>query len=261
MRNFAIQSYLSYRALFLWFNWPSYLGNIFVAPVMYIVMLTVTGRFANSPLSADFYIKGMAAYQIPFILLWGIAQCFYYDRSFGTLSLLFGSSGSRWLTYLSRGSFHFPNGILTLATSLFFAWAFLDLDLTEANWVLLSCSILLIGLTCTAFALFAGIFTIVFRDWLIISSVATGLLLILTGVVIPVDKLPPPLNYVGQVLPLTHGLVAFREGFSGASMSSAARSLFSELAVGAGYAIAGYFLFRILEAYAKRTGAYEASDI
>lgn len=261
MRNFAIQSYLSYRALFLWFNWPSYLGNIFVAPVMYIVMLTVTGRFANSSLSADFYIKGMAAYQIPFILLWGISQCFYYDRSFGTLSILFGSSGNRWLTYWSRGSFHFPNGMLTLATSLLFAWVFLDLDLTETNWLVLACSVLLIGLSCAAFSLFVGVFTIVFRDWLIIASVATGLLLLLTGVVIPVDRLPTPLNYVGQVLPLTHGLGAFRDAFSGASMASAGRSLCWELAVAAGYSIVGYFLFRILEAYAKRTGAYEAADI
>ena len=232
MRNFAIQSYLSYRALFLWLNWPSYIGNIFLTPVMYMVMLAVTGRFANSPVSADFYIKGMAAYSIPFILHWGITQCFFYDRAFGTLSVLFGSSGNRWLIYWSRGSFHFPNGILTVVTTILFAWAFLELDLSKADWVTLSCSILLVGLSCTASGLFVGVFTIVFRDWIVISAVATGVLLIFTGVVIPIDSLPTPFNYLGQILPLTHGLVAFREGFAGASVVSVGEELFWELAVG-----------------------------
>ena len=112
-----------------------------------------------------------------------------------------------------------------------------------------------------AFALLAGVLTFVFRDWIVISAVATGMLLILSGAVIPMDSLPMPFNYFGYVLPLTHGLVAFRDGFQGASLVSVGRNLLWELAVGSSYAISGYFLFSVLEEYAKRTGDYEASDL
>ena len=259
MTNFLVQSYLTYRALFFWLNWPSYLGNVFLVPVLYITMLMLTGRFANSPLDSDYYIKGMAAYSTPFILIWGITQCNYYERVIGTLAYVLGSSGSRWLTYWSRGTMHFPNGMFTVVTSLTFAWLFIGLDFSSTNWLTLIASILLIGLSCTAFALFIGIFAIVIRDWLVISAAASGLLILFTGVVVPVDELPFFLPYLGDALPLTHGVAAFRGAFLGAGPAAVGGHLLWELAVGIGYGFLGYLSFRLVEVDARRRGAYETS--
>ena len=41
--NFFVQSYLTYRALFFWLNWPAYTGNVFLVPVC-------QGRTKNVPL-------------------------------------------------------------------------------------------------------------------------------------------------------------------------------------------------------------------
>lgn len=259
MTNFLVQSYLTYRALFFWLNWPAYTGNVFLVPVLYITMLMLTGRFANSPLDSDYYIKGMAAYSTPFILIWGITQCNYYERVIGTLAHVLGCSGNRWLIYWSRGTMHFPNGMFTVATSLLFAWAFVGLDLSATNWVTLVSSILLIGFSCTAFALAIGVFAIVIRDWLVISAAASGLLIVFTGVVIPVSDLPWFLPYVGKVLPLTHGVTAFREAFLGAAPMAVGSHLFWELVVGICYGLFGYLFFRFVEADARRRGAYETS--
>ena len=259
MTNFFVQSYLTYRALFFWLNWPAYTGNVFLVPVLYITMLMLTGRFANSPLDSDYYIKGMAAYSTPFILIWGITQCNYYERVLGTLAYVLGSSGNRWVTYWSRGTMHFPNGMFTVATSLVFAWLFIGLDLSDANWATLTISILLFGFSCTAFALCVGIFAIVVRDWLVISAAASGLLILFTGVVVPVDELPFYLNYLGNVLPLTHGVAAFREAFVGAGPAAVGGDLLWELAVGICYGLLGYLLFQLVEADARRRGAYETS--
>ena len=259
MTNFLIQSYLTYRALFFWLNWPAYLGNVFLVPVLYITMLMLTGRFANSPLDSDYYIKGMAAYSTPFILIWGVTQCNYYERVVGTLSFVLGSSGNRWLIYWSKGTMHFPNGMFTVATSILFAWAFIGLDLSSTNWTTLIVSILLIGFSCTAFALFIGIFAIVIRDWLVISAAASGLLIVFTGVVVPLEELPVFLPYFGDVLPLTHGVVAFRQAFVGVDLASVGTHLLWELAVGVCYGVVGYMFFRFVEVDAKRRGAYETS--
>lgn len=259
MTNFFLQSYLTYRALFFWLNWPAYTGNVFLVPVLYITMLMLTGRFANSPLDSDYYIKGMAAYSTPFILIWGITQCNYYERVIGTLAHVLGSSGNRWLIYWSRGTMHFPNGMFTVATSLFFAWLFIGLDFSGADWLTLVTSILLNGFSCTAFALCVGVFAIVIRDWLVISAAASGLLIVFTGVVIPVNDLPLFLPYVGKILPLTHGVTAFREAFVGAPPPAVGSHLLWELAVGICYGLFGYLFFRFVEADARRRGAYETS--
>ncbi len=261
MTNFFIQSYLSYRALFFWLNWPAYLGNVFVVPVLYIAMLMLTGRFADSHLDSDFYVKGMAAYSLPFIIIWGTTQCFYYERVLGTLAVVFGSSGNRWLIYWSKGCLHYPNGVLAVVTSIVFSWVFIGLDLSGANWATLAASILVLGLSCTAFALFVSVFTIVIRDWLIISATGSGLLIVFTGVVIPTENLPFFLGNIGDILPLTHGVAAFREAFLGSGVISQGQDLAWELGVGAAYGVAGYLLYRFIEADAKRRGAYETSNL
>lgn len=259
MTNFLVQSYLTYRALFFWLNWPAYTGNVFLVPILYITMLMLTGRFAASPLDSDYYIKGMAAYSTPFILIWGITQCNYYERVIGTLAFVLGCSGNRWLIYWSRGTMHFPNGMLTVATSILFAWAFIGLDLSGVNWMTLIVSILLFGFSCTAFALCIGVFAIVVRDWLVISAAASGLLIVFTGVVVPVAELPAFLRYFGDLLPLTHGVAAFREAFVGADPASVRTHLLWELAVGICYGLLGYLFFRLVELDARRRGAYETS--
>ena len=53
-----------------------------------------------------------------------LLQTMFYDRAFGTLSVNFASSGSRLSVYLSRGIFHFPNGLLALSSSLLAGWIF-----------------------------------------------------------------------------------------------------------------------------------------
>ena len=261
MSNFFIQSYLSYRALFLWLNWPAYLGNVFLVPVLYITMLMLTGRFANSPLDSDYYVKGMTAYSTPFIFIWGMTQCNYYERVQGTLAGLFGCSGNRWLIYWAKATFHFPNGIFTVSTSILFAWVFVGLDLSTTNWPTLLISVLLICFSCTAFGLFISVFAIVMRDWLVISAAASGILVVFTGVVIPVNELPFSLAFIGDVLPLTHGVAAFRGAFVGAGVSSVWGDLLWESSVGIGYGFFGYVFFRFVEADAKRRGAYDTSNL
>ena len=62
MTNFATQVYLSYKGLFLWLNWPGYISNVFVRPVLVVAMFAFIGRFALDAEAAQGYIIGMAAF-------------------------------------------------------------------------------------------------------------------------------------------------------------------------------------------------------
>ena len=134
-QNLLLQAYLSYKGLFLWLNWTAYVSNVIVAPPILAVLIAFSSRFANAPEGPDRYIQGMVIYSITLVILGGVVQCFYYDRAFGTLSFVYISPGNRWLTYLSRGLFHLPNGMLVAVSGLLCAWALLDSDFSKVSWL------------------------------------------------------------------------------------------------------------------------------
>lgn len=258
LRNFLLQSLLSYRGLFMWLNPMGYVSNAVLRPMLFVAIFGMVGRYAQSAEAAEAYIIGMSAYSIPLILQGGIIQSMAYDRAFGTLSLNFLSPGSRLALFLSRGVLHLPNGIFSFVCSLLAAWLILGMRFPGADWVLVMQSVLVITLSCGAFALFVGVLAIAFRDFFTIAPATNGLILGLTGVVLPVELLPGGLNLVGQVLPLSHGLEALRAGFSG-SGSGAGSYLLTEAAIGVAYGIAGYAMFRVSEGVLRRRGTLEGA--
>jgi hypothetical protein len=144
MTSYLAQALYCYKGLFMWLSWPAYISNVFLRPVLFVVMFAILGRFTRSPAEAQEYMVGMAAYSIAWIIIAGVSQSFYYDRVFGTLPFVFGSSVNRMTNFFSRGALHLPNGLISVATGLLVAWLVLDLDMSP-NWLAMSSSILLIG--------------------------------------------------------------------------------------------------------------------
>ncbi len=257
IHNFLIQSYMTYKGLFYWLSLQSYISNVFLRPVLFLVMFTLVGRFARDPEAGERYIIGMSIYAVIWMIFGGILQSFARERGMGTLSVVYGSRGSRLVNYFSRGVLHYPNGLLSFGTCLIFAWLILDLRLSQVDWLAAISAVLLIAASTTALALFMGSIAIVFRDWFNGLSIINGLLLTTTGAIIPIASLPGFLSEVGQVFPLTHGLAAFREAFNGAGVSAVAGDLVRELLVGVGYAVSGYLFYRWVETMARRRGVLE----
>ena len=255
MINWWLQSYLSYKGLFLWLNWPAYLSSVFFRPILMVVLFGLVGRFVHeSEAQTTYIVVGIAAHAMARILLGGILQCFFYEQFFGTLSPLFSSYGSRLLLFFSRGCLHYPNGLLTMGSCLGFAWLFLDLNFTQVHWPSVVGTVLLLNLSSTAFSLFAGNFSLIYRDFLNTLTFTDALLLLCSGVLIPIANLPKAVSWISPFLPLTHGLEALRAAMTGVPMAALSGPILGEIGVTVGYAIAGYALFRWVEAAARRRG-------
>ena len=257
LRNFIVQCWLSYRGLFLWLNPVGYVSNVFLGPVFLMAIFAIVGQYAQGPEAARSHIIGVSVYSIALVTQGGVIQTMFYDRAFGTLSANFASPGNRLLVYLSRGIFHFPNGLLALGSSLLAAAVVLGFDFHGINWALALASVLITTVSCVLFAMLVGTFAIAFRDWFIIGPAANGLTLGLTGAILPVDQLPVVLKQIGLVLPVTHGLLAFRSALDGAAFSSASHELVLEALIAAAYGICGYLIFRAIEKWSKRQGTLE----
>ncbi|GAI46244.1 unnamed protein product, partial [marine sediment metagenome] len=53
MYNLWVQAYLTYKGLFYWLNWISYLTNIFIAPAIFVITYSILSRFALGPEAAQ----------------------------------------------------------------------------------------------------------------------------------------------------------------------------------------------------------------
>ena len=261
LTNLWRQCYLSYKGLFTWLNWPAYLSNVVVRPALMATMFGLTGRFARGEEAAFDYVIGMSAFSMMNIVLAGLLQSFSGERFFGTLPLLFASSGSRLQAFLTRSVMHYPNGLLNIVMGLLWAGLALSISFAGADWLAVVVGFLVLALSATLFGLFLGNFAIQFRNWNYFMSLTTALWMVFTGVVIPRDTLPPGLYEISAIMPVTHALEGIREAFDGAALSEMGDHLLLELLVGAGYAVAGYSLFRVIEKYARSSGAYDAGEV
>lgn len=255
--NFAVQSHLSFRGLFLWLNPWAYASNMFAAPVINVFLFALVARYATGVDPSPDLVLGMAMLAVPTMANGGILQSFTYERQFGTLSVLFVSPANRGVAYYSRGALHLPNALLAGLVSLVAAVAVLRLDVSEVRWEAALAALLLVGVSSVAFALATGNFALWFRNWLVLYGASNGAVLALTGVVIPREELPAPLRLVGEVLPMAHALEAFRDAFRGASLAEVGGLLGVEAVVAAGYALAGLVIYRSIERRARREGVLD----
>jgi ABC-2 type transport system permease protein len=259
MTNFWVQGFLSFKGLFPWLQWWSYLSSVWIRPFMIAAMFAVVGRFAIGSEAADRYLLGIALAQMVYLSAAGILRTFGDDLTQGTLSHVLSSSVNRFRLYWARGLPHAINGLLAFVGTLVSVWLVLGFDLSRVNWPAFSVATLLISLSTTALFLSASSMVIATREHSILHQVTIGVLMLLTGVVIPLGELPDGLRHFGYVLPMTNGLFGLREAFEGASLGDIAPDLAWEALIGAVCTAAGFLIFRYVERKGRENGFLEGS--
>lgn len=257
MYSFFIQSYSTYKGLFRWLNWPGYISGTIVQPFATVLMFSILGRFTSSPELARAYALGIAVSSMAFIVMSGMTQSYLYDRTFGTLSFLYVSPANRLVNFIARSTFHYPNALISFSFGLLAARVIVDLNFGSVNWSAFIVSVLVIAFSITAFGQLLGVITIVVRDWIEVQNMATGILLIFCGAIIPIEIFPEIIQGFARILPITNGLNAVKESFIGAQFSIVQGKILQEAVIGLVYYMIAFVGFMQFERLVKRTGTLE----
>jgi len=258
IRLFFQGAVLSYIALFAWFRPSQYIATKVVGPLAQILFFTLMGKFGTSGESADFYIIGNAIQITALSGIFGVTFSIAGDRWNGTLPYLFGTPANRMTMFLGRAVIHVIDGIFGVLIG--FAWGvtLLGLDLSNTDpWALL----LVIAVTTfstSGLGLLLGSLSLITRNVMFINNTAYFLLLVLSGSNIAIDRLPPALQAISNVLPLTRGIASARAIIDGATFREVRPAMLEEIGIGIIYIMCGYVLFRWIEVLAKRRGTLEA---
>jgi len=255
---FARSTYFQYVALFQWATVQGYIAYKVLLPVTQILFFVELGTYATGRQNALYFALGNALQLTANAGIFGVIATVANERQFGTLPVLLASPANRLVTFLSRAVVNVIDGIATVIVGLAVAAILFGLDLQHGNLLLLGLCVLVISFTTAGLGLLFGSIGLIMRDAIIIANVVYYLLLVVCGINFPVSRLPEVIQFVSYGLPLTRGVEAAREAAAGASFSHISGLLAGEVVVGVLYALAGYALFRLLEAYARRGGLQEA---
>jgi ABC-type polysaccharide/polyol phosphate export permease len=257
MSNFVVQAYLSFKGLFAWIHWWSWLSSVWIRPLTTTALFAAIGRFAVGDEAAERYLLGIAVLQMAHVVAQGVLRGFADDLNGGTLVHVLSTPVNRFSLYWTRGCPHAVNRLIAFWVCIASVWLVLGLDLSRVNWPTLLLTMPVVTLTTTALVLVTSAWVLATREYVNLIQLVVGVLLLLTGAVIPVTEFPDGVRTISQALPITNGLSAVRDGFGGATLIDVAPSLLRELAIGVVLTASGFLIFRFVEAKGRERGFIE----
>jgi ABC-2 type transport system permease protein len=240
------------------FPLPQLLGTKIPRPILQALFFVILARTAGGPELARFALVGNAMGNAAITSLVMLGVSIEVEKWAGTLPLLIAAPAS-WLPLMvGRAMAGYLESLLGVATTFvvllpFMAGADLPLDRLLLAVPIMLLTIVSIG----GLGWLLGAITLPMRVGLLMSNMVAYAMFVVCGVNFPIEALPPLLQTIGRLLPLTHGLQAIRAVVDGASYLEVAPIIGREVVVGAVYSAAAWAAFRQRLQAARRTGQLE----
>lgn len=255
MRLFGITAIYTFRALFHWLNPSSYIVYRALFPLVQLGFFALIGKYGGSqPLS--FYLVGNAI-GVATLTTFGVAQAVADERVQGTLSYILGSPAPRVPIFFGRAALHVVDGLLNMTAAFALAIGVFGLRIELGGLAGIVLSMVVATLAISGVGLLLGALAYVFLDAVVLANYAMFILLLLTGMNVPLSELPGFAAAIGGALPLTRSIAAARLYAAGAPLDAGLGLLAGDLVIGAAWAVAGFVLFGWLETQARTRGRLE----
>ena len=255
MRLFSVTAYYSFRALFHWLSPGPYLIYRALFPLSQLAFFALIGTYGGSqPLAFNLVGNTIGTATLS---AFGVSQAVADERQQGTLSYLLAAPAPRVPIFFGRAALHVADGMLNMLAATAIAVIVFGLRVPVEGIVGLVITMLVATLAICGVGLLLGAVAYIVLDTGVLANFAMFIILLLSGANVPLGELPGPVAALAQVIPLTRSVAAGRLYAAGASFDAGLGLLLGDLALGAVYGVAGYFVFNWLETRARREGRLE----
>jgi ABC-2 type transport system permease protein len=197
------------------------LGSIFVIPLTQMVFFsTVASLAGNVTSSVSFVLLGNAVATVTYTSIFGLCQTTDQEKQQGTMEHLLVTPANRTAMYLGRGFVPILLSLATITVGLLYAAFLFHVSFAGANYPELAISIVLTCVSMVGFGLLLGGIALFLRTSIILGNVFLFIGLLLSGVNFPTSYLPLPLQWAGDLFPLTWGVSAIRDAIDGNSTAA-----------------------------------------
>ncbi|MFI5527185.1 ABC transporter permease [Kitasatospora sp. NPDC051853] len=233
----------------------SWLTSWLIRSMFQVIFFALLGKFASSDAQAQYILLGniVGVIALEVMMINTTAALDWYQ---GTLPFLVSAPANMGAIYLGRGLQWVFTG--TVSCNLIFVVTSLFFPVPWSWWQLLPLTplLLLIGLSTYCFGCMTA--AVAFRHPKyrgFFTNLGFLVLAVCCGVNVPASSFPAPVEWLSQVLPLTHGLAAVRAAIHGGQASTAISQALLELAVAAGWLLLTRLTFQALAARGRRDGS------
>ncbi len=232
------------------------LGTVFVLPFTQIVFFAyVAGLAGNPAISVAYVAVGNAVATMTYSSVFSVCQTTDMEKQQYTLEHLLVSPANRAALYLGRGLVPVLLSFLTVGVSLGYAVGIFGAAVAPGALLPVTISVLLTSVAMVGFGLLLGGVALYLRTSIILGNIFLFIGLLLSGANFPLSFLPVPLQWVGEALPLTWGIVAVRDSLSGAGWGPLLVAWAIVLGEGAASYALALGLWEVFERRAYRTGS------
>lgn len=256
MIAFVENATISFRALYRWLTPSAYLATRIITPIEEMLVFGLLAMYAGGAGTVQYMVIGNCVVQV---VIGGLAAAntVAEERGLGTLPLLLASPVNRLVNYLQRGTLHIVDSLVSVVVAFVIAATLFDIDFSRTDWVSVAASVLVATFSSVCLGLLLGSLALAYADFFLVLNLLWLVILLGTGVNVPVSALPGWLQPISQALPFTRSLQAAREAIEGAGLSTVSGLLLVELALAVAYLAVGYAVLVRLERLAKRRGTFE----
>lgn len=251
LRTVAQLSWRDYRAVY---PFRVIVTSSLPRAILQVLFVAYIGQFAAGSAGRDFALLGATMQVITVATIIKAGDVLLEDRQIGVLHRLrLGRfplplvAATRWWTFVLEGTVGALVAV-TVAGLLFGRGA-----LAASVWAAAGL-VLLVAFSTSALGMATAAAAMAYRADVFIVNLVSYLLLAVTGVVAPLDRLPAALTVLAHGLPITNGLLALRQAVAGEAWLGHA---VAEAAVGVGWLAAAVVLLTI---QARRARAKDSDD-
>ena len=255
-RIFWFGGLMSYGMLFNWARPSIYIPTLIGGPTFQLFFFAALGSYATHR-SAAYFAIGNAVQVSVLAGVFGMTMAIANERWFGTLPGLLATPANRVALFAGRFLPFVFNGLVVSIYALVIGIIFLGVRLETAGLAVVGLALLTTVFSCTAIGALQGAISLRLRDGLFGANLIMMGILLFCGVNIPLSELPGWMQFVGQLLPFTHGLQAIRQAADGAGLDQVGGLIAIEALIGVVYAVAAFALFQLLERSARRNATLD----
>lgn len=254
MRHAFFAGLADYRVIFTWRSW---IAGWMVRVVAQVSFFALIGLRVADERSAFYILIGnalaVAAQAGVFSLNMTTAE-----RWAGTLPLLVASPSSPVVVFSARGAYLAVDGALSAVAALFIAGPAFGLSLPWPRVLAVVPLTMLVALSAYCFGTFLAGIVFRFRsiNSLVVNTTYVGLMTA-CGVNVPLSYYPTVIDWLSRGLPLTNGLLAIREVFAGAPVSTIVGHAAAEGLVGGCWLVLALLTFNRLAARGRLDGSLD----
>jgi ABC-2 type transport system permease protein len=256
LRVFFVGGLTSYRALFNWLTPWILIPTFLVSPLVHVLLFASVGRTAGVG-DGRFFLIGNAVQYAAIPCLFAMGNTIGNERQSQTLSLILVSPARRVPLFLGRSLPIIVNGMLVTAFTLGIGALLLQVSFPTSSLAPLALVVTVAAFSCTGLGLLNAAIALRVREVAVLSNVFFGVLLIFSGVNVPLSAMPAWMVPISECLPMTHAIAAARSLASGASLTSVGGQVLLELTVGAVNTLLGLGVLSYLENESRRRATLE----